>query len=457
MTRGERLAVAMLVVCFAGAYALYGLVRHRQFGSGAYDLGIFDQAVWHLSRFEAPASSISGFSNVLGDHFSPIIVLFAPLYWLVAAPETLIVAQASLFAVSIIPVFVFLRDRLPRGSAIALSAAYALFWGLQRAIEFDVHEVAFAPAFIATAILAMDRRQWPLFWAALVLIVLVKEDLIPLVTCFGLLLIVTGERRRGAGLVAASLATFVVVVTLVIPSFSDSGVYNTASAYRDIMQRPWAAPVRLVTPPVKIETAFMWVAPFVFLSLRSPLAILLVPFVLERFLSASPNHWGTTFHYSAPLAPIIAMSAGDGLARLSRRVRSHAIRVRLTFGLAAASVVLSSILPGHLPLWRLLAPRFYQQTVFHRTGHEILALLPEGRSVVAQAAVAPHLSQRDHVYVLDPRAPDADFVVASAQLNPWPARSFDELARLLDDRRRHGYVAIFEEHGWILLRRGPGP
>ena len=45
---------------FALAYALYGLFRHWHFGSSAYDLGIFDQAVWHLSRFEAPASTISG-------------------------------------------------------------------------------------------------------------------------------------------------------------------------------------------------------------------------------------------------------------------------------------------------------------------------------------------------------------------------------------------------------------
>jgi uncharacterized membrane protein len=93
--RVPRVLLGALVLLFAFAYALLGIVRHRHFGSSAYDLGIFDQAVWHLSRFEAPASTISGFSNILGDHFYPIIALFAPLYWIAPRPETLIVATAD--------------------------------------------------------------------------------------------------------------------------------------------------------------------------------------------------------------------------------------------------------------------------------------------------------------------------------------------------------------------------
>ena len=92
VSTSEIRTVAALVCVFTAAYALYGLFRHWHFGSSAFDLGIFDQAIWNLSRFQAPASSINGFSNVMGDHFYPIIVAFAPLYWLAPAPETLITA-----------------------------------------------------------------------------------------------------------------------------------------------------------------------------------------------------------------------------------------------------------------------------------------------------------------------------------------------------------------------------
>ena len=65
--------------------------------------------------------------SALGDHFSPAIACFAPLYWVVPAPETLIVSQAILLAASIVPVFAYLRRRLPLGATLALCAAYGMF------------------------------------------------------------------------------------------------------------------------------------------------------------------------------------------------------------------------------------------------------------------------------------------------------------------------------------------
>jgi uncharacterized membrane protein len=49
----------LIAAIFAVVYSVLGLFRHWHFGSG-YDLAIFDQAVWHMSRFEAPASTVSG-------------------------------------------------------------------------------------------------------------------------------------------------------------------------------------------------------------------------------------------------------------------------------------------------------------------------------------------------------------------------------------------------------------
>jgi uncharacterized membrane protein len=176
MSRSEVRTVTVLVCLFACGYALFGVFQHWSFGT-SYDLGIFDQAIWHLSRFESFASSISGFSNLLGDHFYPILGLFAPLYWIAPAPEKLIVVQALLLASSIVPVFLFLRSRLPHGP-VALCSAYGFFWGLQQTATSDFHEMALAPLLVATAILAMDRRNWTLLWTVCVLLMLVKEDLI---------------------------------------------------------------------------------------------------------------------------------------------------------------------------------------------------------------------------------------------------------------------------------------
>jgi uncharacterized membrane protein len=449
--RSERRALGVVVGFFGVAYGLYGLFRHWNFGSSAFDLGIFDQVVWHLSRFEAPASSIRGFSNFLGDHFFPVVVLFAPFYWISPGPATLIVVQALGSAASIVPVFLFARSRLPPGPALCIAVAYGCFWGIQRAIAFDVHETAFSPLVIAIAILAMDRRQWPVFWISVVAMLFIKEDHIPLVAALGLLLVIQGERRRGLIAVAGSLAAMVAVVGVIIPMFNDLGGYEYTSSYIGVLTDPWRAPLSLVSPPIKVQTAILWFAPFAFLSLASPLAMLAVPFALIRFLSDSPTHWGTVFHYSAPLAPIVAISAADGLARIARRLRGAAAH-RLVAWATAACVLLAAILPGRQPLWRVFAPSHYRPAESTRLGRGLLTMIPEGASVVAQAAVVPHLSLRDRIYVLDDRAPDADYVVACASLSPWPAAAFDEVRHLLEERKAGGYEVIVERQGWTLLR-----
>jgi uncharacterized membrane protein len=205
---------------------------------------------------------------------------------------------------------------------------------------------------------------------------------------------------------------------------------------------------------VKLETAFMWLAPFCFLSLRSPWSIMLIPLVLERFLSSSPNHWGTSHHYTAPIAPIVAMSAGDALARIASRMRpANSGTPRAMAWIAAVCVLLSSLLPGHLFIWRLFTPTWYQSTEMHRAGYRALAHVPPDASVVAQAAALPHLTHRQHVYMLDEHARDAEYLVVGSELSPWPAPAYPDLARIAESRRRRGDTVLFEEEGWLVLRR----
>jgi uncharacterized membrane protein len=200
-------------------------------------------------------------------------------------------------------------------------------------------------------------------------------------------------------------------------------------------------------------TACLWVAPFAALPLASPLSALLVPFGIERFLSSSPNHWGTIFHYSAPLAPIVAMAAADGLARVTSRIRDASFQSRTTATLPGLCVLLAALVPGHQPLWRLFSPTFYRFGALERVGRDALRLIPADASVVAQTNVAPHLSHRPSLYRLDPLAPDADYVIAVDGRSTWPLANFQEIRNLLQERQARGYRVVFDREGWIVLQR----
>jgi hypothetical protein len=118
-------------------------------------------------------------------------------------------------------------------------------------------------------------------------------------------------------------------------------------------------------------------------------------------------------------------------------------------------LLLCAILPGKLPVWRLLSPAYYRSSETERTASTVLALVPRAASVVAQDDLTPHLSERAAIYTLRPGAPDADFVLAGQPLNPWPNDSWSVISDLLAERRAGGYRTVFEEGGFVLLRHPP--
>ena len=446
-------AVWAIVAGFAVAYALYALFRHWRFHTSGYDLGIFDQAIWHLSRFETPASSIAGHASIFSDHFHPILLLLAPLYWAAPRPEALLIAQSLLLAVSAIPVFLYSRGRIGSSAAIGVTVSYGLFWPMQKTAGFDFHEVAFAPGLIAWAILAMETRRWRWFWVAVALLVCVKEDLIPLIGMFGLRLMTLGEIRQGVAAVLISIAAFAAVMTVAMPLLGGEDAYPYWESHlRAVGGGPVAILAQIVTPAEKLRTIAMWLLPFLLLPLRSPLVLLAAPIALSRLLSASSNHWGTAFHYSAPLAPILAMAAADGLGRLAAHLTPRGASMLLR----AAPVLmclLCAFLPGRLPLWRVFAPAHYRASPADRVGYEALATIPSGASVAAQHVVVPHLSRRHAIYGLDSNTPDTDYVIVTEHRTAWPNRDFAHIRELLRQRTDRGYREIFAKEGWVVLAR----
>ena len=83
-------------------------------------------------------------TNVLGDHFSPVPHLLAPLYRLFPSPLTLLDRPGRAVRGVRRTGHPCRRPLLGRGRGLALGIAYGLSWGVQRAVDFDFHEISFA-------------------------------------------------------------------------------------------------------------------------------------------------------------------------------------------------------------------------------------------------------------------------------------------------------------------------
>ncbi|MFB9517965.1 DUF2079 domain-containing protein [Streptomyces purpureus] len=177
---------------------------------GGFDLGIFDQAIRSYAAFSLPVSPVKNYHHefpadfsLLGDHFSPILALAAPLYWVWDDPRVLLVLQAALFAAGAPLVRGIAARALARaGSAPdlrfvnACAFVYAVGWPLMTAARGGFHEVAFAvPLTLAMFHQALARRYTMVLVTAF-LLTGVKEDLGLVVGCYGVVLLVRSGRAR---------------------------------------------------------------------------------------------------------------------------------------------------------------------------------------------------------------------------------------------------------------------
>lgn len=452
------------VLVMAFVYSTFSLLRHWHFGSGGYDLGIFDQAIWHYSRFEAPASSILGIANLLGDHFHPILIVLAPFYWLFPNAGVLLVAQGILFALAIIPIFLFTRKRLGSMPAYIFAAGYAIFWGVQNAVAYDFHEVAFAVPLIAFAIYFIDSRKWPGYFVCVALLLLVKEDLSILVAFFGLYLLTQKQFKYGIISFLAGTIWFFLVTMVLIPFFAGSNgkfiywsYYNqlgsdNLSVIRTVLTNPLIVLKLLFLSRLKRWTEFTIFGSFALLAFFSPLIILTIPLILERFLSSNYLLWTQSFHNTATISPIIAMASADGIYRLTTLIKARKVRNYIVMAVSVLVLSVNVVILPKYPLWELTKPSFYSLSANDVAGYEAIRQIPPTASVVAQDRIIPHLSHRQKIYVLSSNAPEADYIIASKNLDPWPNKSYEVIEQYLVQKTQSGYKIIFAKDGWVVYK-----
>ncbi|MEV7602411.1 DUF2079 domain-containing protein [Kitasatospora sp. NPDC089797] len=450
---------------FAPLYAAVSLTRHARLESAGFDLGIFEEAVRGYSRLEAPVVALKGTDfNLLGDHFSPVLAVLAPFYRLWPGPGTLLVAQAVLIALSAVPVTGYAVRVLGTAGGAVAGIAYGLSAGLQSAVEFDFHEVAFAVPLAAAAAVALARGRYGPAVAWALPLLLVKEDQGLLVAALGAFVWWRGRRRLGAVTVLVAAAVGLLVTLVVIPALNPGGAYSYAHMGEYHGANPLA---RLLLPAVKARTVLVLLAPTLLLALRSPLVLLPAVLLAARFWVDNPVYWRSGQHYDAVPAVLVFTAGLHGAALLlgrSRASRGPGPGRGLGRGpgaaVAAGMLAVTVALTAGGPVAGLLSAQAWRGDGRAARVREVLAVVPDGARVAAGNHLAPQLTGRCTVSLfpyLDPPdgqqvpggwgGPVADWLAVQDGLDGFPVPQEDQrrfLARLVDGG------------GYRLVARGAG-
>ncbi len=482
----------LIAAVVLGAYLVISLYRLWTLTPSSWDLGIFTEYVKDYAHLRAPIVNVRGPGfNLLGDHFQVIVALIAPLFRVFPSPATLLVAQAVLTALSVFPVVQAGSALLGRGAGRAIGFAYGFSWGLQQMIDFDFHEIAFAVPLLAFSLSALLRgRARAALWWALPL-VFVKEDQGFTVAAIGALMwlaAVRGGRKPSAGalshiagdavggafLFCWGLGWSLVEITVIIPHFSPThrylywdlgGVVGGGSPFSAVglLQQVGHA------YPVKLQTLALLLLPTAFIALGSPVAAVVVPSLLLRFISTNSSYWGTLYHYNATVMPVLFLAAVEAMSRWNRaaaagrgdglvREKWEIVKRGAARHGAAMMLAISVPLAFQFSLSGLWNGQTYEIGPGVAADQAAMAVVPSGATVTTTLTLlAPLAARCDTFWIGNNGNPDTQYIVFDGPNSGYSPAITNVPQFIAQLYPRADYRQVFSDDGVYVFKLGLYP
>jgi len=435
LKRRDVLAVWLLVAAFVVTFAALALRRHAALATNAMDLGNVNQALWNTAHGDFLAfTNMAPVANRLALHVEPILLLLVPFYWLgLGSPQLLLVVQALVVGLGAWPLYWLAREALlptpysllPTPYSLLLTpysllplifpAAYLLLPALEGAVMYDFHALALAPTFLLLAFYSMEKRRpgWFAVWALAAMAC--KEDMGLVVAMLGLYAGLVQRRWKWAGLSAlAGVAWFGIAVFGIQPWFSPTGANVQMDRYAWLGRTPGAVLDTLLHHPELVWNhvwqqadllaylgGLAWPTGMLVL-LNPPTWLPALPSLAINLLSDNPFSWRLDeFHYAAPIAPFVVISALYGARRGVRWLsRAWPASARYAWPVAGSLVLGASLVThygrGYSPLARPFQPA--PVGTHSERAQALFNQVPDGAVLFAQSNLNPHLSSRRWVY-----------------------------------------------------------
>jgi uncharacterized membrane protein len=176
------IGVVSLLTVLAIIALLSKVVQYYGFQIHDWDTGIYSNVIWNLISGNGFYSDVLN-RNHLGEHFSPIIAAFAPLFILYPSPVWLLAAQGLAVGTTYVLLY-FVAVTIFRDANTSFAKALALFfvfWAflyrpLTSALLFEFHPSTLATPLVAASVLVLHRGSDRTLWLLVAVLLLSKES-----------------------------------------------------------------------------------------------------------------------------------------------------------------------------------------------------------------------------------------------------------------------------------------
>ncbi len=426
-----KVASIFFVICL-----IFILHRYYTFYA-SFDQGIFNQVFWNGTHGRMFQSSLSSslstnvvhngevpevFYHRLGQHFTPALLLWLPLYALFPSPATLSVLQVILMTAAGFVLYALARHYLeaPLAAMIAIS-----FYGANAVIGptlTNFHDLSQIPLFVFGLLWAMEKRKWRLFWLLAVLILAVREDSGVVLFSIGFYLVVSKRYPQlGLAVCTLSFGYMLGLTNAIMPLFSDDisrrfmierfGHFTdkqeatTLEIIWAIVSKPRQLVGQFFSPfATKVKYLLGHWLPLAFIPAISSSAWLVAGFpLLQIFLQQGESRLAITIRYALTVVPGLFYGAILWYARHPKQFKpsfqrfwAACIGLSLIFTLTSnPSRTFYFLIPDSIQPWVYVS--LPQQWHHVPQVRRLLAQIPTDASVSATTYLVPHLSSRREI------------------------------------------------------------
>lgn len=432
---GLRLARNVAIAFFVLSL-IFTLHRYYSFYA-SFDQGIFNQVFWNgiHGRFFQSSLSSSLSTNVvhssevptvyyhrLGQHFTPALLLWLPIYALFPSPATLTFLQVSFVTAAGLILYALARHYLEPPLAAMITVSFYAANAVIGPTLSNFHDISQIPLFVFGLLLAMEKRSWWLFWLLAILTLIVREDAGVVLFGVGFYLILSRRYPQiGLAVCSLSLAYMIVLTNLVMPLFSqdisrrfmierfghfvDDQEASTLEIIWAIVSHPWRFVVYLVSPVgMKIKYLLGHWLPLALIPAISPAAWTIAGFpLLQIFLQQGESRLAITIRYAMTVVPGIFYGA---ILWWAHHPKTFKPSLRRFWVICICLSVFFSFTANPSRTFYFLIPDSIQPWVYvslpkqwHHVSQlrPLLAQIPPDASVSATTYLVPPLSSRREV------------------------------------------------------------
>lgn len=468
----QKAILIFLYVAICILYSFVSVIKHNRYET-AGDIGVFNQVFWQLSHFQWPWISFNLSRPFLSDHFSPILFILLPFYFVYPDARMLLIVQPFIALAGVFPLYKIANlQTKSKLFSWAIVLTYFFYPPLHNAILFEFHDIVFTPTLFAFAYYFFLLKRKKEMNLTLFLMLFVREEIGFFVATFGLYLLIFQKKFRWLGLLwlVAGISFSLTIMHVVIPKiggnyyyfdYGGSGYYPK-DVFLDTLRNPRSHFYLLFDSPVKRATIFDSYQPFLFLPLFSPVSTLIS---LEQFASRFFDYrtlarWTSVYHYSSPLAPVMAIGC---IWTVHKLIKIKPQWQKIILSTTSVLLFLSTLWnTSKLDLVTYIKTEKWQRESWMDCYDKAINTIPQQGSTATDIQFMPHLSYRTNIHYLS-ESYETEFILLplnkTQNKQPYGIYFFrvdnpEKLKQDLVDKTKNGeYSIIFNDCSLLGLKK----